>query len=202
MIAHLTGRVISDKLDTIILDVHGVGYRVHVPVGTLGRVKPDAEGRVSLFTYTSVRADAILLFGFANEDIYTLFTKLITVTGVGPKLALAILSGLSPLEFVTAVHTNSVAQLTSISGIGKKTAQRLILELKNSLDDIDLGDISPPAAQNTTGTITDDLRSALLNLGYPPAAVDSTIEKVLADTTPDENQPIEALLRSALKVLR
>lgn len=200
MIGHLTGRVISDKLDSIILDVAGVGYRVLIPAGTLGRVKPDADGRISLHIYTNVRDDAILLFGFATEDTYTLFTKLITVTGVGPKLALAVLSTLSPAEFVTAILTDSVTQLTSVPGIGKKTAQRLILELKNSLGDIDLGNTLPltPVA---TGTVADDLRSALLNLGYQPAHVETAVDTVISDTK-NKDQPIEALLRSALKVLR
>lgn len=200
MIGHLTGRVISDKLDSIILDVAGVGYRVLIPAGTLGRVKPDADGRISLHIYTNVRDDAILLFGFATEDTYTPFTKLITVTGVGPKLALAVLSALSPAEFVTAILTDSIAQLTSVPGIGKKTAQRLILELKNSLGDIDLGNTLPltPVA---TGTVADDLRSALLNLGYQPAHVETAVDTVISDTK-NKDQPIEALLRSALKVLR
>lgn len=200
MIGFLTGRLISDKLNTIILDVGGVGYRLLIPLGTLGRVTPDADGNISLHVYTNVRDDAILLFGFATQDIYTLFTKLITVTGVGPKLALATLSTLTPAEFVTAVHTNSIAQLTTVSGIGKKTAQRLILELKNSLDDIDLGDISPPMPI-ATGTVADDLRSALLNLGYQPAHVETAIETVLANN-PDDKLSIEDLLRHALKVLR
>ncbi len=200
MIGFLTGRVISDRLDTIILDVAGVGYRVLIPVGTLGLVKPDADGRISLHIYTNVRDDAILLFGFANEDMYTLFTKLITVTGVGPKLALAVLSALSPAEFVTAIVTESIVQLTSVSGIGKKTAQRLILELKNSLGDIALGDMSL-LKPITTGTVADDLRSALLNLGYQPAHVETAVETALADAKDDE-KTIELLLRRALKVLR
>ncbi|MBA2662977.1 MAG: Holliday junction branch migration protein RuvA [Bradymonadaceae bacterium] len=199
MIAHLIGRVHSYTLDSIILDVGGVGYLVHVPMGTLGRIKEDGEGRVSLFVHTSVREDAIQLFGFSASEVKRLFTKLIGVSGVGPKMALAVLSELSPGDFVMAVHTNNVTQLTKVSGVGKKTAQRLILELKNSLDDIDLGDLSPPQATVIPG-VSDDLRSALLNLGYAPAMVDATVVQILAQD--EASAPIEVLLRQALKLLR
>ncbi|MFU8803236.1 MAG: Holliday junction branch migration protein RuvA [Bradymonadaceae bacterium] len=198
MIAYLTGRILSFTADTLILDVGGVGYLVHIPMGTSGRLKPDDEGRVSLHVHTSVREDAITLFGFHSTEVKALYTKLISVNGVGPKLALSVLSELSPAEIVRAVLSNDVKEFTRVSGVGKKTAQRLILELKTSLDDIALDEISP--AQSRTLGPYDDLRSALLNLGYNPAMVDVTVEKMAQ--SPPASLEVESLLREALKMLR
>lgn len=198
MIAHLRGKILSSTLDTIVLDVGGVGYLVHAPIGTAGRLKPDDEGRVSLHIHTAVREDAITLFGFHNTELKYLYTKLISISGVGPKLALAVLSDLSPSDVVQAVQGNDVAAFTRVSGIGKKTAQRLILELKTSLDDFALDTISP--AQVRVAGPYEDLRSALMNLGYNPAMVDATLVKI--EKNPPASLEVESLLREALKMLR
>jgi holliday junction DNA helicase RuvA len=198
MIAHLTGRILSSTIDSVVLDVGGVGFLVHVPVGTTGRLKTDDNGKISLHVHMAVREDAIQLFGFHSSEVKYLYTKLIGVAGVGPKLALSVLSELSPSEVVQAIHTNDVGAFTRVSGIGKKTAQRLILELKTSLDDFALDALSP--VQTRVAGPYDDLRSALLNLGYNPAIVDATVEQV--EKNPPASLEVENLLREALKRLR
>jgi len=140
MIAHLRGVIMAQTIDRVILDVHGVGYEVFVPAGTQGRLggkSATGEGEeVSVHVFTSVREDAIQLFGFASMDQKKVFEKLTGVSGVGPKLALAVLSTLEPEELVRAVETNDVVALTGVPGVGKKKAQRLILEMKARFDDM------------------------------------------------------------------
>jgi holliday junction DNA helicase RuvA len=136
MIAHLTGTLLLADLELIVLDVNGVGYEVHIPAGAAGRLKEDDRGQVALWIHTSVREDAIQLYGFARRDDRRLFRRLTSVNGVGPRTALATLSELSPSEVVRAVASDDIKTFTRVSGIGKKTAQRLILELKNKLDDL------------------------------------------------------------------
>lgn len=197
MIARLTGHYSELTIDQAIIDVAGVGYHVLVPIGTRARLVSDEHGRVTLSVHTHVREDAIQLFGFASERDKLVFNKLTSVKGVGPKIALAVLSELTVSEVVTAVQRDDLARFTNVSGIGKKTAQRLLLELKNAFTDlalvIETGEVSRdvPAA--------DDCRSALLNLGYKPAVVDDVIDRVLAeDDAPDD---VEPLLRRALQLL-
>ncbi|RAL23624.1 Holliday junction branch migration protein RuvA [Lujinxingia litoralis] len=198
MIAHLTGHLLTSELDHVILDVRGVGYQVFMPVGHAGKLRPNEAAEVSLWVHTSVREDAIQLYGFASADDRRLFAKLISVSGIGPKIGLAVLSELEPAEVVLAVELDRIDTFTKVSGIGKKTAQRLILELKNALGDFSFErGATPAAAQHST---IDDLRSALQNLGYPPAMVDDTVDHVAREATGDE--PVDVLLRMALKLLR
>ncbi|TXD37679.1 Holliday junction branch migration protein RuvA [Lujinxingia vulgaris] len=198
MIAHLTGRLLTSELDSVILDVRGVGYQVFVPVGSAGKLRPNEAGEVSLWIHTSVREDAIQLYGFASGDERRLFAKLISVSGIGPKIGLAVLSDLDPADVVMAVELDRVDTFTKVSGIGKKTAQRLILELKNALGDFSFErSVGEVAVERSA---IDDLRSALQNLGYPPAMVDDTVDHVAREATDD--QPVEELLRMALKLLR
>lgn len=198
MIAHLTGTVLSHSIDSMIVDVSGVGYQVFVPVGTQGRLAEQEDGRVSVHIYTSVREDAIQLFGFASMDEKRVFDKLTSVSGVGPKLALSVLSALEPMELLTAVETNDIKALTNVSGIGKKTAQRLILELKSKFDNFALDQIAPSASAG--GQLIEDLRSALGNLGYSAAIID----EVAGLLTPrvSEFNAVDDLLREAFKLLR
>ena len=196
MIAHLRGTILASQLEWLVLDVQGVGYEIHVPVGTQGRLSPDPHGLVSIWIHTSVREDAIQLYGFATADDRTLFQRLINVNGVGPRIGLATLTELSPQEVVTAVQREEINTFTRVSGIGKKTAQRLILELKSALDDLMIA--AAPLTPASTG-FQGDLRSALSNLGFSSAQIDSVILRLETENVDDE--PIEVLLRRALKML-
>lgn len=200
MIARLTGNIASEALDHLVFDVHGVGYLVHTPIGTSARAKQTPEGLTQLTIHTVVREDAILLYGFATELEKEMFMKMIAVSGIGPKLGIAVLSDLSVEELVRAVQTDDLVRLTKISGVGKKTAQRLLLELKSSVEGILLSaEIQGKRIATGPPSVEDDLRSALLNLGYKPAAIDDVIANMLP--TPEDLSSIEPLLRQALKLL-
>ncbi len=201
MIARLTGKLHELGLDEVVLDVRGVGYHVHVPIGTAQRAPRDDDGNVSLLVYTAVREDAIQLFGFASTDEKAVYKKLISVSGVGPKIGLNVLSSLSVSEVVSAVRADDYKPLTAVSGIGKKTAQRLVLELRNAFDDLAISSgtqVAPPVPSDG-GTI-DDVRAALLGLEYQPAV----IEGILPELAPlaEAGEAAEALVRKALKMLR
>lgn len=198
MIAMLTGKLAQQSLDRIVIDVQGVGYGVLVPIGTTGRLKPQEDERVTVYIHTHVREDALMLFGFASQEERHVFEKLIGVTGVGAKLALAILSALGPMDLVQAVETNDVKALTNVSGIGKKTAQRLILELKSRIDDFTLDAISP--SQSAQSQLTEDLKSALKNMGIDANVIDTLIEQLAEDIA--ANVDIGELIRKAFRLLR
>ncbi|QDG54626.1 Holliday junction branch migration protein RuvA [Persicimonas caeni] len=198
MIARLKGQLHLLSLNSIIVDVNGVGYHVQVPTGTAGRIKAGDDGEVSIQIHTSVREDAITLYGFATAEEKRLFTKLTSVSGIGPKLGLAVLSDLSPSEFIRAVRNSDVKALKQVSGIGKKTAQRVILEMKSSVDEFEFAELAP-ATPGATDGIADDLRSALANLGYADAEVDSVVS-VMADDL-DDGADLEPLLMDAIKML-
>ncbi len=196
MIAHLSGRILHASLDWLILSVGGVGYEVHVPVGTTGKLQPEPGADVHLWIHTSVREDAIQLFGFPSDEELRLFRELLSVNGVGPRLGLSVLSDLSPMEVVAAVHNDDVNTLTRVSGIGKKTAQRMILELKSRLTDFAW---SPDLSSAPQGAVFDDLRSALSNLGFPAGKIDDVLPRLKAETAAQED--LDGLLREALKML-
>jgi Holliday junction DNA helicase RuvA len=165
MIAHLRGRLIAKHPNQAIVEAAGVGYDVTISIPTFSEL-PAAGSEVSLHIHTHVREDAIALFGFLRTEEKQLFEKLIQVSGIGPKLAITILSGMATTEMVTAIRGNDVARLTRIPGIGKKTAERMVLELRDKLDSF--GAAPAPAA---TTPIEEDVISALVNLGYQrPAA--------------------------------
>jgi Holliday junction DNA helicase RuvA len=198
MIARLTGTLQPLSLSSIIVDVHGVGYHVQVPLGTPGRIQKSDDGQISIHIHTAVREDAITLYGFATSEEKRLFSKLTSVSGIGPKLGLAVLSGLNPSEFIRAIRNSDVKALKQVSGIGKKTAQRMILEMKSSVDDFDFAELAPAEA-TASGGVADDLRSALANLGYADKEVDSVVGIMAGDL--DESDDLEPLLREALKML-
>jgi len=196
VIAHLAGILREKHLQRLIVDVAGVGYDVTVPLSTMYAIG-DAGSRVELRIHTHVREDALQLFGFATSLEQSLFERLISVGGIGPKVALSILSGIEPVELVRAIRSSDVARLTRIPGVGKKTSERVVLELKDKLAQIAPGEPAlEPIAPGED--VRADLLSALANLGYQRGSVDKTVDKVLRGT---EDRSFEPLLRATLKLL-
>lgn len=199
MIGRLTGRIISEEPDGgLVLDVGGVGYEVRAPLGTVGRAPPGADGRVQLFTHLHVREDLLDLYGFASEVERRVFKLLIDVPNVGPKTALGVLSALPPKELAQAVETKDVARLTRIDGVGKKTAERLVLELRERLQK--LTDLGPLGAVAPAGAGGDEGRliGALTNMGYRPLDAQRAV-RALGDRVGKE--ALADLLRDALATL-
>ncbi|HSA58696.1 MAG TPA: Holliday junction branch migration protein RuvA [bacterium] len=194
MIASLNGILAQKSMDSVVVDVGGVGYKVAVSLNTFARL-PGAGDRVFLFVHTAVREDDIALFGFIEESEKKVFLKLIGVNGIGPKLALTILSGIAPTDLIDALHREDLARLTAISGIGKKTAERMILDLKDKLKELLTEDrLKVPAGPRG---LIEEATSALVNLGYNRAVA----EKTLSHVPLTEGAPLEQILRKALKIL-
>lgn len=193
MIGRLWGRLAEFDGDCVIIDVGGVGYCTHVPQSTLTAL-PKLGGPVSLVVHTHVREDAILLYGFATQAEKDLFERLISVSGVGPKLALSILSSVSPDRLCRAVMDRDLAVLTGVSGVGKKTAERLLLELKDRLGGLtsDVEERVSPA-----GKPSDDALEALLALGYSRAEASHAVERALRSlgAQPDTQELVRYCLR-------
>ena len=198
MIARLRGTLIEKLPSRIVVDVGGVGYDVQVPLSTFyGLGEPGAT--VALRIHTHVREEAIALFGFSTALEQDLFERLIAVSGIGPKLGLAVLSGIEPADLVRAIRTQDVARLTKIPGIGKKTAERIGLELKDRLPLAATQPAEPAAtAPRPEDQLKDDLLSALTNLGYQSAVAEKTIDKIIA-AEPDAE--FEQALRQALRFM-
>lgn len=196
MIAWLRGRLLDKQPTRLIVDVHGVGYDVAIPVSTYYAVG-EAGSDVELRIHTHVREDAIALFGFLTAYELTVFEHLIGTSGIGPKLGLSVLSGIDAADFAAAVQRGDVARLTRIPGVGKKTAERICLELKDKLPAAPGAAATAPAPA-APDVLRDDLVSALGNLGYHRSAVDRTLDKLLAG---DEPPRFDTALRAALKEL-
>ena len=196
MIALLRGSLIEKNPSRLIVDVGGVGYDVLVPLSTFYVVGEVGAG-VTLRVHTHVREDVIALYGFATGLEQNLFERLIAINGIGPKLALAALSGIEPAELIKAIRLHDVARLTAIPGVGKKTAERIVLEMKDRLPAA-LQAAGEPAALRPEDQLRDDLLSALINLGYQRPAAEKAIEKALADTA---NPPFDQALRQVLRAL-
>ncbi len=197
MIAFLRGRVLDKFPNRIILDVSGVGYEVHVPLSTyyeIGEVGSD----VSLRVHTHVREDTLQLFGFLTPLEQLLFERLIAISGIGPKLAIAVLSGIDSRELVVAVQRADVARLTRIPGVGKKTAERMVLELKDRLEDVAPAPEAEGVQPSTGDRLRNDLISALENLGYHRPLAEKAVD---ASHTSDGGTTFEDALRSALREL-
>jgi holliday junction DNA helicase RuvA len=194
VIAYLRGRLLEKHPNRLVVDVHGVGYEVHVPVSSFYGLG-DAGSEVALRVHTHVREDTLALFGFVSALELQLFERLIATSGIGPKLALAVLSGIEPPELIQAVHRGDVARLTRIPGVGKKTAERIALELKDRL--ASLAAPEPEPSQAPSG-LRDDLVSALVNLGYHRPAVEKALDAVLAQ---EPGVTFEAALRAAFRHL-
>jgi holliday junction DNA helicase RuvA len=195
VIAHLSGTLLEKHVQRIVVDVGGVGYDVHVPLSTFYAVG-DPGARVALRVHTHVREDAIQLFGFHTPLELALFERLIGVNGIGPKLALAILSGIEPADLVRAIRQTDLARLTRIPGVGRKTAERLVVELKDRLPQAAADAV--PDAPADVDDVRADVLSALGNLGYQRAAVEKVLDKAMQAGGPHE---FEALLRDVLKRL-
>jgi holliday junction DNA helicase RuvA len=196
MIAHLRGKLIHKQPGQAIVEAAGVGYDVTISVPTFTAL-PSVGVEAALHIHTLVREDQIALFGFLEREEKRLFERLITVGGVGPKLAIKMLSGLSPDRTVQAIRSQDHAQLTRIPGVGKKLAERLVLELKDKLDDFAVVQVATVAR----GGAVDDVLSALVNLGYQRVAAEKAIEQATAkDKAVAAN--FDELFRGALKVIR
>jgi Holliday junction DNA helicase RuvA len=179
MIARLRGRLEEKQATRLIVDVHGVGYEVQVPLSTFYRL-PDEGTEVTLHVHTHVREDALSLFGFGTPLEQQLFERLIAISGIGPRLALAVLSGIDPVELVRAVQGGDVGRLTQIPGIGKKTAERIGLELKDRLPAQLRAEADKAAEGAGEALVRADLLSALLNLGYHRALAEKAVDAALA----------------------
>lgn len=195
MIAYLSGQVIEKSVQRLVIDVNGVGYEVQVPLSTF-YASGEPGTRATLRIHTHVREDALQLFGFATELEQALFERLIGVNGIGPKLALAVLSGIEPVELVRAVRQADLARLTKIPGVGKKTAERLVVELKDRLPKT--ADVEVSGAADASSGLRDDVLSALVNLGYQRAAVERKVDAAIKTAT---TQDFEVVLRDVLRAL-
>ena len=199
MIAHLRGRLLSSEPGACILDCSGVGYQVAVSIPTYSAL-PAPGSEASLHIHTQVREDALALFGFAERGEKRLFERLITVSGVGPRLALTILSGLSTQETIAAIRAQDHARLTRIPGVGKRLAERLAVELKEKLDDLAAGP-APLTSAATGAPAHDDVLSALLNLGYNRPAAQKALETTLT-RDPAAGEHFDTLFRAAMLLIR
>lgn len=195
MIAHLRGRVLRKSPQEVVLDVAGVGYRVAIPVTTFYRLGEEGA-EVSLRVHTQVREDTLALFGFLTAHEHALFERLIEVAGVGPKLAVNILSGIEAAELAAALRGSDVARLTRIPGVGKKTAERLVVELKDKMPPVLVPAAEAEAAPAESPK--EDLLSALAHLGYSRSEAERGVERALRE---DGAGRFEDLLRRALHVV-
>jgi Holliday junction DNA helicase RuvA len=204
VIALLTGVLLEKdarRPQRIVIDVNGVGYEVWAPLYTVYSLG-EPGGRVTVRVHTHVREDALQLFGFATELEQTLFERLIGVSGVGPKLALAVLSGLEPQALVRAIRGNDLGRLTAIPGVGRKTAERLVVELKDRFSQDDAGGAAAADAVPAAG-VREDVLSALANLGYQRATAEKAADRVLQREGAGEGEAagFEHTLRDVLKEL-
>lgn len=197
MIGLLRGRIADKQPNTLVVDVQGVGYEVHVPLSTFYDAG-DTGADITLRIYTHVREDALLLYGFLTELERQLFEKLIGISGIGPKLAIAVLSGMEPRELMMSVQRGDVARLTGIPGVGKKTSERIVLELRDRLAQLP-GGVPTDSAPITGGDrVRGDLLSALQNLGYHRPQAEKAIDATLQTMS---NPTFEHALKAALREL-
>ena len=181
MIGRLTGRLASKSPDQVLLDVSGVGYTVHIPLSTFYEL-PDVENPASLWIHTHVREDTLALYGFLTERERSLFLLLLGVAGIGPKVALTVLSGIPPAELASALRNQDVRRLVAIPGVGKKTAERMVLELAEKAASF----AAEPAAEAPAAVASDDVVSALVNLGYRRGEADKAVEAVARAVAPTD----------------
>jgi len=199
MIGFLRGRIADKQPNRLIVDVQGVGYEVHVPLSTFYDAG-EAGADITLRIYTHVREDALQLYGFLTELERQLFERLIGISGIGPKLAIAVLSGMDPRDLLLTVQRGDVARLTSIPGVGKKTSERIVLELKDRLAQLPGAVAVEAVSTNGADRVRGDLLSALQNLGYhrPQAekAIDATLQTM---SDPTFEQALKAALRELMR---
>lgn len=204
MIAHLSGTLLAKQATTVIIDVGGIGYEVAIPLSTFYDLE-DVSAKISLRIYTHVREDTLQLYGFKTARERELFQRLISVSGIGPKLGITMLSGMSADEIIASIRTNNLARLTSIPGVGKKTAERLVIELRDKI-----AALSSPALEEEFGAqgrkgapasedaMRDDALSALVNLGYQKPAAEKAITTALQESG---DISVEVILRRSLRLL-
>ena len=193
MIGRLTGRLAEKAPDQLLLDVGGVGYLLHIPLSTFYEL-PEPESPTSLFVHTHVREDTLALYGFLTERERSLFLLLLTVNGIGPRVALTVLSGMPPAELVEALRKQDVRRLMSVPGVGKKTAERMVLELADKAAKF----AAPPSAGVPPSVAADDVISALVNLGYRKADAERVVDGVSRSGIPSD---FGDYLKAALKKL-
>ena len=200
MIGHLRGTVLEKHPNEVIVDAAGVGYEVQIPISTYTSL-PEAGAPVSLRIYTHVREDVLSLFGFATPEEKLVFERLIAVSGIGPGLAIKVLSGLATADLVTAIRNGDVAQLVRIPGVGKKTAERIVLELKEKLAPVYTAGKAAPASDAPPAftTLETDVLSALQNLGCSRPAAEEAVRKIKQRGAPETFEPF---FRAALGVVR
>ena len=198
MIAHLKGQLTYKSPEHTIVDVNGVGYLVFTPLSTYYAL-PSIGQTVSLKVHTRVREDEFKLFGFLTEEEQTIFQKLITINKVGPRLALGILSGMSPKDLLSAVMNNDYAKLSTIPGVGKKTAERLTMEMKDKLADMTLEMDRSTDYIPTNQGFYDDALSALLNLGYKKPEAEKALKTIYSQNGKDAG--LEEIIKESLNIL-
>ena len=199
MIGQLRGQLLSKKPNLLLLDVQGVGYEIFIPLTSFYEL-PGEGSEVTLKIHTHVREDALTLFGFRSQREKDFFLKLISISGIGPKLAIAILSGAQVEELAQAVAEGNLARLTSIPGIGRKTAERLVLELKSQITPFLLPEQVEAARQGSApSALEEDILSALTNLGYPRSSAEKALAAVLRSA--ECGRTFEDILRNTLRQL-
>jgi Holliday junction DNA helicase RuvA len=199
MIAHLRGTLLEKHPNQAIVEAAGVGYDVTIPVSTFS-VLPEPGREVRLRVHTHVREDAIALFGFASEEEKFLFERLISVSGIGPKLATTVLSGVAAADLIAAIRAGEVARLVRIPGVGKKTAERIVLELREKLPaGPEAAAAAAPVGAAALGAVDRDVLSALVNLGCAQAAAEAAVKKAKAAGAGVEFEP---LFRKSLELVR
>ena len=199
MIAYLRGALLEKHPNLVIVETNGVGYEVTIPVSAYSSL-PEKGAEVRLHIHTHVREDALALFGFVSASDKALFEKLITVSGIGPKLAVTALSGLAAAELAAAIRSGAIEQLVGIPGVGKKTAERMVLELRDKLDLTGLPARAEVAsAKPALNATEEDVISALMNFGATRAAAEAAVNKARSSTEPNDFDP---LFRRALKLVR
>lgn len=191
MIGHLKGKIISSKPTQIILDVNGVGYKVGISINTFDKIVDKSE--VSLFIHTHVKEDSISLYGFFTESEKEMFELLISISGIGPKIALGLLSGISVDLLKEAIEEGNVSRITAVPGIGRKTAERLVLELRSKVEDLVFGEIS-----KAQPSVKSEAISALATLGYNARVAEKAVRDLLIE---NQNYSLEDLIKKALSNL-
>ena len=198
MIARLEGTLAEKQPNRLVVDIGGVGYDINVPLSTFYAVG-EPGSKVALRIHTHVREDTLALFGFSSKLELDIFERLIGISGVGTRLALAVLSGLETQELVRAIRIADVARLIGIPGVGKKTAERIILELKDKLPVTSEGLVEDASSGDEAGGLRDDVMSALLNLGYHRLLVERAVAEVMTKSTGDFEETLRQALRELAK---
>ncbi len=199
MIAHIQGFLHFKSPEYLVIDVDGIGYQVHVPLSTFYDL-PQVGSTVSLHIHTHVREDALQLYGFRSPEEKVIFVRLISISGIGPRLAVNILSGISPAELVESLSQNNLARLISIPGVGRKTAERIMVELRDKVSSlVPSHDVTLPVRAAANEAMIEDALSALLNLGYKKGVAQRAVEN--ARQRLEGEITLESLLKESLRAL-